>query len=294
MGSSTSSPEPPLDHRPASSPEPVPVPANLMSSFSPVPSKAEEPQLKFVRRKDDITGDDEDIMRVELSCGHATEPQSLAAWCRSLLDQGYFNFHCPADVNGQKCGEEWSYQEVRQNALLTEEEQEEFEKKLVAFAAKYYSDLKECPKCKSFVERKDLTNLRVHCILCLSLKGEQFEFCWQCLKPWKGSGTSSVKCANVGCRNQSLDILANCKLKPLPGSEIRDCPSIRACPTCGRLIEHKEKCKYVMCTQCHVEFCFACLETAQECQAKKHGTYFLYCTKPVAPRQTTIPVWSRK
>ncbi|EMP41748.1 hypothetical protein UY3_00998 [Chelonia mydas] len=103
----------------------------------------EEPELKFVRRKDDITGDDDDVMRVEMSCGHATVPASLTAWCRSLLDQGHLRFHCPADVNGEKCGKEWSYPEVRRNALLTETEQQDFEEKLAMFAAKYYHDFKE-------------------------------------------------------------------------------------------------------------------------------------------------------
>ncbi|CAM4680113.1 E3 ubiquitin-protein ligase DDB_G0292642-like isoform X1 [Lepidochelys kempii] len=254
----------------------------------------EEPTPKFVRRKDDITGDDDDVMRVEMSCGHAADPGSLTGWCRSLLDQGHLRFHCPADVNGEKCGKEWSYPEVRRNASLTETEQQNFEEKLAKFAAKYYYDFKECPNCKSFVERRDLKNLRVVCILCHSLKGEVFEFCWQCLKPWKGAGAPSERCENEGCKNQSLEVLANCKLKDLPGSEIKNCPSIRACPTCGRLIEHMEKCKYIVCPQCQVEFCFACLEIARNCQASKGGAYFKYCAKPLAPKQTQIPVWAQK
>ncbi|XP_065258866.1 E3 ubiquitin-protein ligase DDB_G0292642-like [Emys orbicularis] len=254
----------------------------------------EEPAPKFVRRKDDITGDEEELMRVEMSCGHAADPGSLTGWCRSLLDQGHLKFHCPADVNGEKCGKEWSYPEVRRNASITEAEQRNFEEKLAKFAAKYYHDYKECPNCHSYVERQDLKNLRVVCILCHSLKGQGFEFCWQCLKPWKGGGAPSERCENVGCKNQSLEVLANCKLKDLPGSEIKNCPSIRACPTCGRLIEHMEKCKYIVCPQCHVEFCFACLEIARNCQASKRGAYFQYCAKPLAPKQTQIPVWAQK
>ncbi|CAM5118517.1 unnamed protein product [Eretmochelys imbricata] len=153
---------------------------------------------------------------------------------------------------------------------------------------------KRCPNCKSFVERRDLKNLRVVCILCRSLKEEVFEFCWQCLKPWKGAGAPSERCENEGCKNQSLEVLANCKLKDLPGSEIKICPSVRACPTCGRLIEHMEKCKYIVCPQCQVEFCFACLEIARNCQASKGGAYFKYCAKPLAPKQTQIPVCAQE
>uniref|UniRef100_A0A8D0GJE2 RING-type domain-containing protein n=1 Tax=Sphenodon punctatus TaxID=8508 RepID=A0A8D0GJE2_SPHPU len=135
--------------------------------------------------------------------------------------QGHFAFHCPDDVDGKKCGKEWSYWEVRQNASLNKTEQDNFEEKIALFAAKRFCDFKECANCESHVECKDLTNLRVYCIICHSLKGMHFEFCWQCLKPWKGSGTASDKCENEGCVNQQLEVLANCKLKDLPGSEIK-------------------------------------------------------------------------
>ncbi|XP_064142468.1 uncharacterized protein LOC111748323 isoform X2 [Loxodonta africana] len=195
--------------------------------------------LKFVLRKDEITGDEYDgQLRVEMSCGHAVDPGSLTAWCRSLMDQ--------------------------------------------------------CPSCKSLVERKELTTIRVLCTVCTSTLRATYEFCWQCLRAWKGAGTPSDHCANVGCKDPNLEVLASCTTKDLPGSEICACPSIRACPTCGLLIEHKEKCKYVVCSRCQVEFCFACLELARACQATKAGAWFKCCAKPLAPRQTHIPVWSRQ
>ncbi|KAJ1090403.1 hypothetical protein NDU88_003535 [Pleurodeles waltl] len=250
--------------------------------------------LKFVRRKDDITGDDDDVLRVEMSCGHAVDPSSLTGWCRSLVDQGKIKFHCPADVDGKKCGKEWPYVEIRGHALLTDEEQTIFEKKIAPIAAKQYCEYKECPGCKTYVERKDLENLRVFCVLCQAKKKQTCEFCWQCLKPWKGSGTSSVRCENEGCKDPRLQIIEDCGLKDLPGSEVKNCPSIRACPTCGLIIEHKDKCKYMMCKQCQVEFCFACLDNAANCKASKQGAWFKTCSKPLAPKQTSIPIWSRK
>ncbi|XP_069474345.1 E3 ubiquitin-protein ligase DDB_G0292642-like isoform X2 [Ambystoma mexicanum] len=238
-------------------------------------------------------GDDDDVLRVEMSCGHAVDPNSLTGWCRSLLDQGKIKFHCPADVGGKKCGKEWTYVEIRSHAVLTDEEQTLFERKIAPIAAKQYCDYKECPGCKSFVERKDLENLWVWCVICKSMKHKSHEFCWQCLKPWKGSGKTSVRCENPGCADPRLKILEDCCVKDLPGSEIKNCPSIRACPTCGVMIEHKIMCKYVMCKQCQVEFCFACLDNAKACQASKGGAWYKTCSKPLAPRQTQIPVWSR-
>ncbi|XP_006893556.1 PREDICTED: uncharacterized protein LOC102854719 [Elephantulus edwardii] len=265
------------------------TPVAIMS-LSKTQESSPEPPLKFVKRKDEITGDEYDgLERVEMSCGHAVDPGSLTAWCRSLLDQGYFKLCCPADVDGEKCGAEWPYPEVRRCAVLSDTEQREFEQKLALMAAKLYCDYKECPRCKSLVERKDLTTIRVFCIICTN-----YEFCWQCLRAWKGAGKPSDRCDNVGCRDPSLDTLASCVTKDLPGSEIQGCPSIRACPTCGMLIEHKEKCKYVVCSRCHVEFCFACLDLAQVCQAAKSGAWFKWCAKPLAPRQRHIPVWRQQ
>ncbi|XP_037706423.1 probable E3 ubiquitin-protein ligase RNF144A-A isoform X1 [Choloepus didactylus] len=269
-----------------------------------------EPPLRFVNSRDEITGDEYDgTQRVQMSCGHGVDPGSLTAWCRSLIDQdrdpqtcpvscrpsqGHFKLHCPADVNGGRCGAEWSYPEVRRCALLDDAEQGEFERKLALTAARLYCDFKECPRCKSLVERKDLSHLRVLCTICSASQGKTYEFCWQCLRAWKGSGTPSDHCANQGCTDPNLQVLATCVTKDLPGSEIRGCPSTRACPTCGLLIEHKDKCKYVLCARCHVEFCFACLDAASTCKAAKGGAWYQWCAKPLAPRQTRIPVWSRK
>ncbi|XP_006893557.1 PREDICTED: uncharacterized protein LOC102855121 [Elephantulus edwardii] len=279
------------------------VPATQVDG-GPLCSVAESVQALF--REEQVTGDNQYYcehshkgllragdeydgqQRVQMSCGHAVDPGNLTAWCRSLMDQGHFKLYCPAVVDEDKCGAEWPYSEVRRCAVLSDTEQREFEQKLALMAAKLYCDYKECPRCKSLVERKDLTTIRVFCIICTN-----YEFCWQCLRAWKGAGKPSDRCDNVGCRDPSLDTLASCVTKDLPGSEIQGCPSIRACPTCGMLIEHKEKCKYIVCSRCHVEFCFACLDLAQVCQAAKSGAWFKWCAKPLAPRQRHIPVWSR-
>ncbi|XP_043557925.1 uncharacterized protein DDB_G0292642-like isoform X1 [Chiloscyllium plagiosum] len=248
--------------------------------------------LKFVNRKDEITGDDTpDILRVEMSCGHAVDPNSLTAWCRSLIDQGHFIFHCPAakECTEEKCNKQWPYVEVRRHALLTNEEQQYFENKIATIAAAQYCEYKWCPGCGSCVERKDLTNLCVFCIICEKEKGKSYQFCWQCMKEWKGSAPRSDRCDNEGCTNIQLKTLQNCGTKTLPYSKIKQCPKIRACPTCGVLIEHKDMCKFVMCTRCHVEFCFACLQTKNICS--KSSCYHQVCA--VAPRQRRVPVWSR-
>uniref|UniRef100_A0A3Q1GFT5 IBR domain-containing protein n=2 Tax=Acanthochromis polyacanthus TaxID=80966 RepID=A0A3Q1GFT5_9TELE len=167
-------------------------------------------------------------------------------------------------------------------ALLTPEEKKYFEKTLALNAARENILIKACPGCKSSVMRTNKSNLNVCCKLCTSNKGRTFEFCWQCLKEWKGPKPRSDRCGNNGCCNQLLKTLQTCPnvvFETMPG--ITGCPSIRACPTCGSLLEHSKKyCNFVVCPRCQANFCFVCL------QQRHHRSS---CT--VAPRQTSIPVW---
>ncbi|XP_043923887.1 uncharacterized protein LOC122798825 [Protopterus annectens] len=252
--------------------------------------------LKFVRGKDEIAGDyDPNILRAEMSCGHAVDPNSLTVWCRTLITQNHYKFHCPAlkDGTNEKCGKEWPYQEVRKLALLTDKEQHDFEEHLAALAAAEYCEFKLCPSCHSSVERKDLTNLNVCCLICTAQLGRPFEFCWQCLKEWKGSAPRADRCENTECKDRRLQILNTCKLINL-GETLKNCPSIRACPTCGQLLEHNQTgCKNIFCTRCKTEFCFACLELTRVCQATRPNSYYTACAKPVVAIQTSIPTWNR-
>uniref|UniRef100_A0A3B4FX82 Probable E3 ubiquitin-protein ligase ARI5 n=1 Tax=Pundamilia nyererei TaxID=303518 RepID=A0A3B4FX82_9CICH len=251
--------------------------------------------LRFVNRPDDLDPLRDQGLRAEMSCGHAVTPESLTGWCRSLLDQGQYKFKCPALKNGtlQKCDAAWSYQEVRRLAVLTTEEMEYFEENIARLAATEYCEFKTCPGCKTYVEREDLTNLNVQCTICTADKNKVYQFCWQCLKPWKGTAPRSDRCDNDGCINHDLELLKNCKTTALPQVEGVDaCPSIRACPTCGQRVEHdKTGCKNIICPRCQKEFCFVCLKLTPECL--KTSSYFIPCSDGVAPRQTSIPVWRR-
>uniref|UniRef100_A0A3Q3JGW3 RING-type domain-containing protein n=1 Tax=Monopterus albus TaxID=43700 RepID=A0A3Q3JGW3_MONAL len=166
--------------------------------------------------------------------------------------------------------------EVCKMALLTPEEMKDFETKLASNAF----PMKSCPGCRSSVVRKNESNLRVHCTVCTTNKGRTFEFCWQCLKEWKGPAPRSDRCDNDGCCNVALKLLRECSdisFESVKGVE--GCPSIRSCPTCGALVAHCRKyCKNVVCPRCTVEFCFG---------------YFTLCSSGVAPRQTSIPVWQK-
>ncbi|XP_078478064.1 LOW QUALITY PROTEIN: E3 ubiquitin-protein ligase DDB_G0292642-like [Lampetra planeri] len=255
--------------------------------------------LKFVRRPDDLDPmppeDGDQCLRAEMSCGHAVTPETLTGWCRSLLDQGHLEFKCPALKEGTtvRCNTVWSYQEVRRLAVLTAEEMKYFEETLARMAANEYCDFRECPGCKTYVERADLSDLSVSCTICRADKNTHFLFCWQCMRPWKGKVPRSDRCDNDGCINHDLEVLKNCgSITLLQVQGPVKSPSIRACPTCGQRVEHDTMgCKNVICPRCQVEFCFVCLKLTPVCL--ETSSYFLPCSDGVAPKQTTVPVWRR-
>ncbi|XP_074480711.1 E3 ubiquitin-protein ligase ARIH2-like [Sebastes fasciatus] len=246
----------------------------------------EDTTLTFVEGDDDLDFYYEDFksLKAKMSCGHAVTPMSLTQWCYYLLDDGCRKFVC-----GQTdCDVEWPFEEVCKMALLTPEEIEHFEEKLFSNAAKDYLDVKACPGCKSRVVRSDIHDLSVQCPVCTTKRGRIYRFCWHCLKRWTGPARSDY-CENDECQ-RPLEILKRC-----PDITFRDvegvagCPSIRACPTCGLLVEHnKTQSKAITCLRCKVKFCFVCLKLNKECRS-----YYQLCSSGVAPRQKSIPVWQR-
>ncbi|XP_067379182.1 uncharacterized protein [Channa argus] len=244
-----------------------------------------DPTLKFVDADDDLDFLCEGFQsrRALMSCGHAVTPMSITNWCRRLLDEAVFNvfINCKSHfVCGQSgCNVEWPYAEVCKMALLAPREKEYFKKAMASNAAR--GSTKLCPKCKSSVVRKKPSNLRVCCTVCPTKKGRYYTFCWQCLRDWKVPAPRSDSCGNDGCTNESLKTLRNCPDMYLGSVK---CPSIRACPTCGILLQHDNTlCKNVDCPRCQVPFCFVCLKLC-----------LCFTCSVAAPRQASIPVWDKK
>uniref|UniRef100_A0A3P8PBS9 RING-type domain-containing protein n=1 Tax=Astatotilapia calliptera TaxID=8154 RepID=A0A3P8PBS9_ASTCA len=241
--------------------------------------------LKFVDGEDDLDFLCEDFKsrRAQMSCGHAVTPTSLTNWCRRLLDQGESRFVC----GGSGCSAEWTFAEVCKMALLDPQEKTYFQKTMEFNVARQTIATKLCPGCGSSVTRENGSDLNVLCKVCTAVKGRPFEFCWQCLKEWKGARLRKDRCENNGCCNPSLDTLEKCPDMTLNSYHgVCVCPSVRACPTCGLLLEHsKILCKSVVCPRCNLRFCFVCLKKPVECT--KTGCI-------LAPRQTSIPVWHKK
>ncbi|KAL3870585.1 hypothetical protein ACJMK2_038635 [Sinanodonta woodiana] len=224
--------------------------------------------------------DDPNSPRAKMPCGHAIGPESLTAYCRSLLTAGKYEFRCP--YNEPYCGELWDYITVRKLAVLTTEEKEYFEINLSNNYLKRALGIQECPKCSSYCQRQDKKNPRVVCLICSKGQTIRYEFCWYCRKVWSTSGTKD--CGNPSCdgTDSRLKVLQKARLKTINGVQ---CPAVRACPACGLLIEHKEACKHMTCI-CKQKFCFICLKQAVN-GTFQCGTSNAKCE--VAPTQKDIP-----
>ncbi|XP_007551456.1 protein ariadne-2-like [Poecilia formosa] len=238
--------------------------------------------IRFTAEEDqfDFLCEGFDSPRARMSCGHVVTPMSLTKWCEQLLKQGKSRFVC-----GQSgCDAEWSYREVCKMALLTPEERKNFETTMALNAAARDPNTKFCPGCMTPVTRGSSSDLYVCCQVCSAKTGRSFGFCWQCLREWKGQQPRSDRCENDDCHNSALKTLRECPEVQIElTGGVKGCPSVRACPTCGSLIQHTGiGCKNMKCPQCKMSFCFGCLKTGSCCGL---------CPGGIAPRQTSIPVW---
>jgi len=236
--------------------------------------------------QDMITWDDSPTNpRAKMSCGHAITPESLLAYCMSILTAGRFIFYCPNidRKTGVNCRKEWQYVDVRLIASLGETEQIYFETKINENYMLKASGIQQCPQCSSYCERMNNKDNRVVCPVC-STKKQSYEFCWFCLHKWKSSllthGCGNEDCTGVDPR---LTYLSKVSLKKV--GSVDNVPSCRACIKCGMLIEHDSKCKHMLC-RCGQQFCFICLKPKSG-TSWKCGSYNDACA--VAPIQTQIP-----
>ncbi len=91
----------------------------------------------------------------------------------------------------------------------------------------------------------------------------QKDFCWVCLRDWVSSDSQS--CGHEDCEiaNERADILKNCPVKCIDAA--KGVPETRACPNCGVLTTHEDRCKHMTCRsakclQSKYAYCFVCLK----------------------------------
>ena len=159
------------------------------------------------------------------------------------------------------------------------EELESVEKKISKNALEKDDSFRKCPGCRTWCFRDNKSNICVYCGDCSKTNGKPYHFCWECCEEWR-SRLGAEKCGNDHDSNKIQNyILSTCEEKFI--EEVK-APSMRACPKCGQLIEHEDKCKHMDCP-CGHSFCFFCLKPQT---ASDRPCRYTSCT--VAPRQTTL------
>ncbi|CAG8636087.1 9012_t:CDS:2, partial [Racocetra fulgida] len=119
-----------------------------------------------------------------MPCGHAIGPESLTAFCRSLVSEGKFQFFCPYT-------NQWQYIDIRKIGLLTDEECKYFETKISENYSRRALGVQECPQ----------PGIR------------EYAFCWYCLH--EVYSFNSYRCTNDLCGgvDPRLAILKNANTK---------------------------------------------------------------------------------
>uniref|UniRef100_A0A3Q2ZUZ6 Uncharacterized protein n=1 Tax=Kryptolebias marmoratus TaxID=37003 RepID=A0A3Q2ZUZ6_KRYMA len=114
--------------------------------------------------------------------------------------QGQYKFKSPVLKEGTKeqCGSVRPYHKVYWLAVLTAEEMQQFEVKI------------------AHLTFSEMLIFYLFFVCFPADKKEVSQFCWQCLKPWKGPAPRSDCCDNDGCINQDLELLRTCETTTFP------------------------------------------------------------------------------
>ena len=227
-----------------------------------------------------------DPPRVRMSCGHFVSPTNLYGYCLMKLEDTSTTCElcCP------KCNRIWEYSEVREAALLTLDECKYFESLLSKNYMKKMMDINCCPRCKLVCERKNRDTVIANCPACTRYLGRPYKFCWNCGREWSGPRSARAQnCAHPNCEHPSMKAVRNAKMVTKFGCTF---PNIRACPTCGGIVEHTiTHCKFATCPQCQMSYCFLCLRSESECLKTRPHSWYTPCAIPVKRIQTEIPRW---
>lgn len=193
---------------------------------------------------------------LKMKCGHFVSPDGLLDSVWQCLKMGFFTIYCP------QCPSIIEFEEILSIGRPSELEHQFIE---TAININYCLslDIIQCPKCSSFCERKDTSINKTKCTVCTKETSTQFWFCWYCLHTWNNSTNpyDYDDCGNSDCQRVVLKQLNDAPkktFKSIAGHNF-NVPSIRACPACLSLVEHKEKCPDMSCKMCKHKFCFICL-----------------------------------
>jgi len=228
-----------------------------------------------------------EILALQRLCALFLAVNAVKRICDNALEEGNYKIFCP----GSKCNVELKLFVVRHilSSVMTEMELNAILDRMNEnYLKSPNTDIRKCQECgvnwkKDFSKRRPGDRARVVCNTCSRNKGERVEYCWECRRVWR---SGSYKCGYEDCNweEEQVLVLQQCGTKTI--GEVPGCPVIRACPRCGNLIYHEDRCKHMTC-KCGCSFCFVCLRKKRRFRTWDCAAYKFSC--PIASRQNALP-----
>ena len=118
----------------------------------------------------------------------------------------------------------------------------------------------QCPSCKNYCERQN--NSQVKCSTCTFgfFFKRPYIFCSYCTERWKDP-SDHQNCGNKDCSRKKMYVVTHPPMTHFTGAGGKriEVPTIRMCPKCATVIEHKGGCSQMRCWTCGFNFCLICL-----------------------------------
>jgi hypothetical protein len=236
-----------------------------------------------------------DSYRIVLRCKHTISFEGIVHLCDTAVRNMKYEFilKCPAQNTQVRktitrrgsssglCGRRIPLEVVKYH-LKPNEVQKLEERINLQTIHKSSEKFKECPFCKRFLFREGNED-----VFSCDCESPQILRCWKCIQPIPAGEV----CLNPLCIGSVDEVLRNARKKKI-SCEIKKMPIFRACPSCAKLVYHKDNgCKHVTCPAegCGVAFCFVCLSTSPEntteAWMKICGEAYAMCPNGMHPAQ---------
>lgn len=160
---------------------------------------------------------------IRMPCGHHVSRSALSSHCDSEIAKRKCEVCCPS------CSKVWDMQALRECYALSASQLASINERLTQNFCQSLPGVVRCGGCGSVWSSDSHTGA----------------LCPSCAKARQSSSSAAVK------------LLQECSRKTI--GHATTVPSIRACPRCGKLVEHVDGCKRVECDGCKTLFCFICL-----------------------------------
>lgn len=185
-----------------------------------------------------------------MPCGHAVSASGLYEHCMSKVRAGSDRVSCPV------CSRGWSVKDMRERTGLSEGQVKSIDEGL---ARNFFLSMPGVVKCGGCGAIYSSSSSSGHGQLC-----------------------SSCAVKSHDGKRATVELLASCPIKTV--GHASSCPTLRACPNCGNVIEHEADCRRVECNHCKTLFCFVCLTI-------RTSSNYYPCPDRcgTAARQTVIP-----